>query len=75
MVLIAKSCGMARMRNGQKNQLANDDGTPVTAVTFGLDEVGGRAEELQEDRRDACAQRRGPERARLRASCVAGSAE
>ena len=36
MLLIANSCGSARIRNGQKNQLANDAGTPVTAVTFGL---------------------------------------
>jgi hypothetical protein len=36
MVLIARSCTMASTRNGQKNQEANDDGTPVTDVTCGL---------------------------------------
>lgn len=33
---MANSCGSARIKKGQKNQLAKEEGTPVTAVTFGL---------------------------------------
>ncbi len=67
MVLMAKSCGRAKMTKGQKNQLAapNEDGSPVALVDTRAHEVGGGSEELEQDRRDSRTEGRGPERLRL----------
>ena len=48
MVLMQNNWGSARITNGQKNQLANESGTPVAAVALGTHQEGGRPEQLEQ---------------------------
>jgi len=58
------------MRKGQKNQLANEDGTPVTAVTLGLTMKASAPRISSRIAGDGAAQGGGPERPGL--GCRAG---